>query len=114
MNNLTTIGVLRALREQGVGIPEEISLVGFDDIPAGEFLDPPLTVIAQPTYQIGARAAELLIRRIQDPEAPIREVLLNGTLVVRGSTAPVPTPVREEPSASRGSGSSPSPSLATS
>ena len=72
-------------------------MVGFDDIPTGEFLDPPLTVIAQPAYQMGARAAELLIRRIRDPEAPIREVLLNGTLVIRGSTAPVPAPLVEEP-----------------
>lgn len=89
VNNLTTLGVLRALRERGVSLPGGMSLVGFDDIPTGELLDPPLTVVQQPTYQLGARAADLLIRRLEDPTAPIQEVLLPGKLLVRGSTAPI-------------------------
>lgn len=89
VNNLTTIGVLQALRERGVRMPEHMSLVGFDDIPTAELLDPPLTVIQQPTYQIGAHAAELLVRRLQEPTAPVEKVLLAGKLVVRGSTASV-------------------------
>jgi len=88
VNNLTTLGVLRALRERGLRLPADMSLVGFDDIPTGELLDPPLTVVQQPTYQLGARAAELLIRRLEDPAAPVQEILLAGRLVVRGSTAP--------------------------
>jgi DNA-binding LacI/PurR family transcriptional regulator len=88
VNNLTTIGVLGALRERGVAMPSTISLVGFDDIPTGELLDPPLTVVQQPTYRMGAQAAELLIRRLREPSAPIQEVLLAARLIVRGSTGP--------------------------
>lgn len=90
VNNLTTIGVLRALREAGRRVPQEVSVVGFDDIPTAELLEPPLTVIRQPTYRIGERAAELLMGRIEDPEAPVQEVLLPASLVVRGSTGPAP------------------------
>lgn len=90
VNNLTTIGVLRALRELGCEVHRDVSLVGFDDIPTAELLDPPLTVVRQPTYRIGARAAELLIRRIEDPRAAVQEVLLAASLVVRGSTGPPP------------------------
>jgi LacI family transcriptional regulator len=89
VNNLTTIGVLVALRERGVGIPADVSVVGFDDIPTAEILDPPLTVVQQPTYRVGARAADLLIRRLREPSATIREVVLEARLVIRGSTGPV-------------------------
>ncbi len=90
VNNLTTIGVLGALRERGVVMPSDVSFVGFDDIPTSELLDPPLTVVQQPTYRMGAHAAELLIRRLHEPTAAIREVLLAARLIVRGSTGPVP------------------------
>jgi LacI family transcriptional regulator len=88
VNNLTTIGVLGALRERGVEVPSAISVVGFDDIPTAELLDPPLTVIQQPTYRVGVRAADLLIRRLREPDAAVKEVVLSARLVVRGSTAP--------------------------
>jgi DNA-binding LacI/PurR family transcriptional regulator len=88
VNNLTTIGVLSALRERGVKMPTGVSLVGFDDIPTAELLDPPLTVVRQPTYQVGAHAAKLLLRRLRDQAAPIKEVVLAATLVVRASTGP--------------------------
>jgi LacI family transcriptional regulator len=87
VNNLTTIGVLGALRERGLKWPEQMSVVGFDDIPMSELLDPPLTVVQQPTYRVGARAADLLIRRLREPTAPVQEVVLSARLVVRGSTA---------------------------
>jgi LacI family transcriptional regulator len=89
VNNLTTIGVLGALRERDVDVPSGMSVVGFDDIPTGELLRPPLTVVQQPTYRVGAHAAELLIRRLRQPGATIREVVLTARLVVRGSTAPL-------------------------
>jgi DNA-binding LacI/PurR family transcriptional regulator len=89
VNNLTTIGVLAALRERGVDVPEGLSVVGFDDIPTGELLDPPLTVVQQPTYRVGARAADLLIRRLREPKAAVKEVVLSARLIVRGSTAQV-------------------------
>jgi LacI family transcriptional regulator len=86
VNNLTTIGVLRAARQRGISMPDRLSLVGFDDIPTGELLEPPLTAIVQPTYQLGAKAAELLLRRIAEPDAPVTEVVLQASLVIRGST----------------------------
>jgi LacI family transcriptional regulator len=88
VNNLTTIGVLAALRERGVAVPADVSVVGFDDIPTAELLHPPLTVVQQPTYRVGARAADLLIRRLREPEAAVKEVVLSARLIVRGSTAP--------------------------
>ncbi len=90
VNNLTTIGVVKALRERGVRMPDQMSLVGFDDLPTAELLDPPLTVVQQPTYQMGAQAAELLVRRLDEPTATVEKVLLAGTLIVRGSTAAPP------------------------
>jgi LacI family transcriptional regulator len=89
VNNLTTIGVLGALRERGVEVPTDVSVVGFDDIPTAELLNPPLTVVQQPTYRVGARAADLLIRRLREPTAAVKEVVLAARLIVRGSTAPV-------------------------
>ncbi len=49
-------------------------------------LEPPLTAIVQPTYQLGAKAAELLLRRIAEPDAPVTEVVLQASFVIRGST----------------------------
>jgi DNA-binding LacI/PurR family transcriptional regulator len=89
VNNLTTIGVLGALRERDVEVPAEASLVGFDDIPTSELLDPPLTVVQQPTYRVGAQAAGLLIRRLREPSATVQEVVLPASLIVRGSTGPL-------------------------
>jgi LacI family transcriptional regulator len=89
VNNLTTIGVLGALRERGVEVPADISVVGFDDIPTAELLDPPLTVVQQPTYRVGVRAADLLIRRLREPDAAVKEVVLSARLIVRGSTGPL-------------------------
>ena len=92
VNNMTTIGVLHALRDLGLRAPDDVSVIGFDDIPTGDLLDPPLSVVRQPTYQLGARAAELLLRRVAEPDAPVQEVVLAASLVVRPSTGPVPTP----------------------
>lgn len=91
VNNLTTLGALRAVRERGVRLPADLSLVGFDDIPTGDLLEPALTVVQQPTYQLGARATELLIRRLADPETPVQEILLAAKLIIRGSTGRVAT-----------------------
>jgi DNA-binding LacI/PurR family transcriptional regulator len=89
VNIMTTVGMLRAIRDLRLGIPADVSIVGFDDVPMGELLDPPLTVVRQPTYQIGARAAQLLLRRIREPDAPIQESMLSASLVVRRSTGRV-------------------------
>ncbi len=84
-NNLMTLGALRAMREQGVRIPQDIALVGFDDMPWSSELCPPLTAVSQPTYELGQETVQLLLRRLADPNAPIRTVTLQPRLVVRES-----------------------------
>ncbi len=84
-NNLMTLGAFRALHEAGVRIPAEVALVGFDDMPWATSLNPPLTAVSQPSQEIGATAAELLLERIAQPDRAIRHVTLETTLIVRAS-----------------------------
>jgi DNA-binding LacI/PurR family transcriptional regulator len=84
-NNLMTLGAFRALHEAGVRIPEELALVGFDDMPWATSLNPPLTAVSQPSQEIGSAAAELLLDRIARPDRAIRHLILETTLVVRAS-----------------------------
>jgi LacI family transcriptional regulator len=84
-NNLMTLGALRAIHESGLRIPTDLALVSFDDIPWAASLNPPLTAVAQPAYEIGGTAAGLLLHRIADPERPVRHVVLETRLIVRAS-----------------------------
>ncbi len=85
-NNLMTLGALDAIRETGLCIPDHISIVGFDDMPWAPLLQPPLTAIAQPTYDLGQKAADLLLERLQDANRPSVHLQLTTQLIVRGST----------------------------
>jgi LacI family fructose operon transcriptional repressor len=87
-NSLLTAGALMAIRERGLRIPDEVGLAGFDETTWGGLVEPGVTIIAQPTYEIGTTAAELLLQRVDKPDRPPRKVILNGELVVRGSSAP--------------------------
>ncbi len=84
-NNMVTLGALRALRESGKRIPEDIALIGFDDMPWSGDLCPPLTAVSQPTYELGQEAVALLLRRIAQPSAPTRTVILETQLIQRES-----------------------------
>jgi LacI family transcriptional regulator len=88
-NNFIAFGATRALREAGLRIPEDMSMVVFDDLPPGWVMDPFLTVVSQPAYEIGTQAAELLLRRLtcETQEGP-RSIVLPSDLVIRRSTAP--------------------------
>lgn len=88
-NNMMSLGALTALHDQQVRIPDDLSIVGFDDLPWYTVLNPPLTVIVQATSDIGHRAASLLLERIEQPTLPPRIAILPTTLLTRGSTAPV-------------------------
>ena len=86
-SHLMTIGAMAAIRQKGRRIPAEIPLIGFDDTPWAPLLDPPLTVVHQPAYEMGAKSAELLqARLLPDPnqDGP-QHVVLPTTLVHRGS-----------------------------
>jgi LacI family transcriptional regulator len=87
-NNLLAEHAWRVIRERGLQLPDDISLVGFDDVPWMEMVSPGLTVVAQPTEELGRRAARLLLRRIAEPDSPHAVERLEPTLVVRGSTGP--------------------------
>ncbi|HWE80715.1 MAG TPA: LacI family DNA-binding transcriptional regulator [Gaiellaceae bacterium] len=85
-NNLLTEEAWRVIRRRGLRIPEDVSLVGFDDVPWMEMVDPPLTVVAQPILDLGRHAARLLLRRLAAP-SPVSSVeILQPSLVIRGST----------------------------
>jgi len=89
-NNLMTIGALRALNDLRVSVPNEISVVGFDDLSFASLLNPPLTVIRRPEVEQGSKAAQLLLARISGSVADeSQSVTLPVELVVRGSTASI-------------------------
>jgi LacI family transcriptional regulator len=89
LNNVTTLRVLQALREEGLSIPDEIAIVGFDDFSLAALLSPPLTAIRQPAHVLGIQAAKLLFERIEsahdgEQRAGLRTVL-PVELIVRAS-----------------------------
>lgn len=84
-NNLMTLGVLRALHEIGIRIPEEVALVGFDDMPWAGDLNPALTTVAQPGYELGQQAVQLLLKRLERPESPFFKIILQPRLIIRQS-----------------------------
>ena len=87
-NNLMTIGALRSIRQLGLKITEDISIVGFDDPEWSEIISPTLTAVAQPTYELGVSAMTLLHRHMQGDQDVPRELVLSCSLVVRDSTGP--------------------------
>lgn len=87
-NSLLAAGALQAIRDRGLRIPLDVALVSFDEMTWETLVEPAITIIAQPTYEIGKAAAELLLQRIADPQRPPWRILLNGQLIIRGSSAP--------------------------
>ncbi len=85
-NDLVTLSVLRACREQKIKVPEDIAIVGFDDMPWSEELYTPLTVIAQPTYEIGKQAVQVLRHRLENGLAPAQTITLSTRLIMRQSS----------------------------
>jgi LacI family transcriptional regulator len=84
-NDLTAIGAMEALRAAGRRIPDDVAVVGFDDIPFAAFVDPPLTTVAQPTYRLGALAMERLLALMNGEAVTTRRIVLAPQLVVRRS-----------------------------
>jgi LacI family transcriptional regulator len=84
-SNSMTIRVLHALRERGLSVPRDIALAAFDDFEWSDLFQPRLTVIAQPTRDIGAKAVELLLSRLDDPNREPQSLRLPATFVHRES-----------------------------
>jgi DNA-binding LacI/PurR family transcriptional regulator len=84
--DLIAMGVIQALRESGRRVPDDVAVVGFDDIPAAARIDPPLTTVKQPIEAIGARMAEMLLDRIAGEPVDPPWAILPTELVIRSST----------------------------
>jgi LacI family transcriptional regulator len=87
-NDQLALGAYDALAERGLRCPDDVSVVGFNDIPFIDKVSPPMTTIHIPQVEIGAEAARLLLEQLEDPTRHPRSLLLPVTLVVRGSTGP--------------------------
>jgi DNA-binding LacI/PurR family transcriptional regulator len=87
-NDQMALGLLRSLSERGVRVPDDVSVVGYDDVPEAEFFSPPLTTVRQDFTQVGRHSIELLLEQLgSDPPARRRRVVVPATLIPRASTA---------------------------
>lgn len=102
-----TIGALRALRDHGLSVPDDIALCCFDDFAWADLFSPRLTAIAQPSRDIGAQAVRVLLDRLASPDGPARTVRLACTFVHRTSCGCVEEPGRSGRSARRGKSARP-------
>lgn len=84
-NDQMALGAMRALREAGLAVPDDVSIVGFDDIPEAAYFEPPLTTVRQDFTALGQQAVELLLDRMAAPEAPAHQRVLYPELVERAS-----------------------------
>ncbi|ACU02744.1 LacI family DNA-binding transcriptional regulator [Pedobacter heparinus] len=84
-NNLLTLGALETINKRGLKIPEDIAIIGFDDVYWANSLNPPLTAVRQPGFEIGKRAMELLIQRILSPEREVASIIYKTELMIRKS-----------------------------
>ncbi|MER7913656.1 MULTISPECIES: LacI family DNA-binding transcriptional regulator [unclassified Streptomyces] len=93
-SDMMALGAIRAARQQGLDVPRDVSVVGFDDSPLIAFTDPPLTTIRQPVQAMGQAAVRALLEEVGGTPAPHSEFVFMPELVVRGSTASAPSAVR--------------------
>lgn len=89
-NDRIALGCYDVLRERGLRIPEDVSVTGYNDMLFADRFAPPLTTVRIPHYQIGVKAAQLLLEALADHQSPAMTIRLTPSLVVRGSTAPPP------------------------
>ena len=85
-NDLMAVGALRALKQKQVAVPDEVEVIGFDDIELASLVEPPLTTVSQPTLEMGAHSAELLLRLVAGEKPRTRTVTLKPRLVLRETT----------------------------
>ena len=107
-SDIAAFGVVRAARERGLAVPDDLSVVGFDDIPEASLVTPALTTVVQPLREMGRAAVRLLMGVLREPDRPPTTVVLSTSLVVRDSTAPPPARVTRVLAATRGEANRPS------
>lgn len=84
-SDLMATGAYRAIRERGLRIPDDITIIGFDDLTMAAQLDPALTTVRQPVQKIGAKAVSMLVNLLQKPGGPIEQYLIEPELIIRSS-----------------------------
>jgi len=87
-NDISALGAMRAFQEAGLRVPEDVSVVGFDDIALATYSIPPMTTVRQPLSKMGRIAAQTLVDRIEDRAPFVEEIAIEPELVVRASTGP--------------------------
>ncbi len=97
-NDIQAIGAMTECREADIGVPEQVSIVGFDDLPIATFVEPRLTTIRVPAAEMGRKAAEAVIKHLSDG-APLRSLVLPTELVLRASAGPGPRAAGESATA---------------
>jgi LacI family transcriptional regulator len=93
-NDMIAFGALLAFREAGVRCPEDISLIGFDNLDLAEMTSPPLSSVSQPGYQMGTAAAQILIDRVRGDHGPAKHIVLETALKIRDSVGLPPAEER--------------------
>jgi LacI family transcriptional regulator, repressor for deo operon, udp, cdd, tsx, nupC, and nupG len=86
ISDIMAIGAIKAIREKGLTIPADISVMGFDDISFASMYDPPLSTVSQPKYELGKTAVELLMRQLDKNNNGPEDIILPHKLIIRGST----------------------------
>ena len=87
LTDVTAIGIMRAFGQINIKIPDDISVMGYDDIPLSAYVTPALSTVAQPITDMGKTAVQMLLSHIQNPDAPSDRAVLSTNLVIRESTA---------------------------
>src|SRR5258707_4744440 len=88
-NDQMALGAMRALREHGLNVPDDVSVVGFDDIPEAAYFEPPLTTVRQDFLAFGNQSVEYLVELIEEPHTPLHQRVLYPNFVERLSTKPI-------------------------
>lgn len=93
-NDLMAMGAIRAAQDRGLHVPRDISFIGFDDLDAGQWFQPAISTLRPPLRDIGGKAIDLLVRRIEDPKSKPEQIALQAKLVIRESAGPAPRRMR--------------------
>jgi LacI family transcriptional regulator len=89
-NDIMAIGALRALKQAGISVPEQVQVIGFDDIELAEMVDPPLSTVSQPAVEMGSQSARMLLQMMTGKKLRQKSVTLNTRLILRGTTREIP------------------------
>ena len=92
LTDVMAVGVIHALSEMGLAVPDDVSVLGYDNIPIASYMIPQLSTVAQPILEMGETAVELLFARLKDPGQPSKEAVLKTRLIARQSTKALPAP----------------------